>query len=115
MYPTVAPGDELGIKIGITFTASDGQKWDLLYGHLSAVVGKDRVVKKGDLIGKTGCTGNADDGACSTANVCGGYSNHVHIAVKESKPGGSYCDPAAFFSWTLDYEQDARNVPCNQA
>jgi len=109
------PSSDLGIRIGINFTAADGSKWDLLYGHLSSLVGASRRVKKGEVIGKTGCTGNAEDGTCATANTCGGYSSHLHLAIKEPISNGVYCDPLAFFGWTLDYQGDLRDVDCKNA
>ena len=115
LYSDPAPGDDLGIKVGITFTGSDSKKYDVLYGHLSAVVGVSRSVRKGDLIGYTGCTGNADDNACAVPNRCNGYSSHVHIAVRESVSGAAYLDPSALFGWQLDYTRDTRDVPCNEA
>ncbi|MCV2354003.1 M23 family metallopeptidase [Paucibacter sp. B2R-40] len=115
LYPDPAPGDDLGIKVGITFTGSDNRKYDVLYGHLSAVVGVSRQVRKGDLIGYTGCTGNADDNACTVPNRCNGYSSHLHIAVRESVSGAAYLDPSTLFGWALDYEHDTRDVPCGQA
>jgi hypothetical protein len=113
LYPVAAPGDELGIKAGLTFTGSDGKKYDVLYGHLSAVNGVSRSVRKGEVLGRTGCTGNAEDGTCGTANSCGGHSSHLHVAVRE--PGGPYLDPVAMFNWTIGYAQDRRDVPCGQA
>lgn len=115
LYPDPAPGDDLGIKVGITFKGSDNKKYDVLYGHLSSVVGVSRSVKKGDLIGYSGCTGNADDNACAVPNRCNGYSSHLHIAARESVSGAAYVDPSALFGWQLDYAQDTRDVPCDQA
>lgn len=115
LYPNPAPGDELGVKVGLTITGSDGTKYDVLYGHLSALNGVSRSVKKGDILGQTGCTGNANDGACSTANACGGYSSHLHVAVRESRSGAPYLDPASTFDWTLAHAEDKRDVPCSQA
>lgn len=115
LYPT--PGnDDLGIRAGLSFTGSDGVKYDLLYGHLSEVEGESRSVKKGDLIGRTGCTGNAEDGTCASGeNVCKGHSSHVHIAVRERKSGAPYLDPLVLFGWTVAYIDDDRDVPCKDA
>lgn len=115
LYPDPTLGNDLGIRVGITFKGSDGKKYDVLYGHLKSVEGISRQVVKGELIGRTGCTGNADDGTCATANACNGYSSHVHIAVRESISGASYIDPVALFGWTIDYENDNRDVPCQDA
>jgi murein DD-endopeptidase MepM/ murein hydrolase activator NlpD len=116
LYPDPRPGDDLGSKLGITFTGSDGVKYDVLYGHLSALTGASRPVKKGDILGKTGCSGNAEDGTCATAvNTCGGNSSHLHVAVRRSASGAQYIDPLALFNWNLGYAQDARDVPCSEA
>lgn len=115
LYPKPVPGDELGIKVGITIRASDNKKYDVLYGHLSGVEGESRSVKKGDVIGYTGCTGNAEDGTCEAPNSCKGHSSHLHIAVRESTAGAPYLDPGELFRWRLGYADDLRDVPCNQA
>lgn len=115
LYPNPTLGDELGIKVGLTITGSDGKKYDVLYGHLSALEGTSRSVKIGDVIGYTGCTGNAEDGTCVSPNVCNGYSSHLHIAVRESTSGAAYLDPAALFGWRCFYSDDLRDVPCSQA
>lgn len=115
LYPVAAPGDELGIKAGLTFTGSDGKKYDVLYGHLSAVNGVSRSVRKGEVLGRTGCTGNAEDGTCGTPNTCNGHSSHLHVAVRESAAGSTYLDPAWLFGWRLGYASDARDVACDQA
>lgn len=115
LYPNPTPGDDLGIKIGMTITGSDGTKYDVLYGHLSSLNGVTRAVRKGDILGKTGCSGNAEDGTCSIANRCGGFSSHLHVAVRESKSGAQYVDPVLLFNWRLGYANDNRDVPCDQA
>lgn len=115
LYPNPAPGDELGIKVGLTITGSDGKKYDVLYGHLSALEGTSRSVKIGDVIGYTGCTGNAEDGTCTSPNVCNGHSSHLHIAVRESISGSVYINPEALFGWQSFYSNDLRDVPCSQA
>lgn len=112
VYPNPTPGDDLGIKVGITFTGSDNKKYDVLYGHLSEIVGTSRSVKKGDVIGKSGCTGNAEDGACATQNSCGGFSSHLHIAVRESYSKAPYLDPMKLFDWKLEYSDDQRDELC---
>jgi len=111
-YPTAS--DDLGIKVGMTITGSDGVKYDVIYGHLSSLSGVTRSVRKGELLGKTGCTGNAEDGTCATTNTCGGYSSHLHVAVRLTV-GGTYVDPVALFNWTMGYNNDNRDVPCSQA
>ncbi|WP_374474681.1 M23 family metallopeptidase [Zoogloea sp.] len=115
LYPTPTPGDELGIKAGVTIRGSDNKKYDVLYGHLSSLEGVSRAVRKGDVIGYSGCTGNADDGACTKPNRCNGHSSHLHVAVRESAAGSAYLDPAWLFGWQLGYASDARDVACDQA
>ncbi|EFK95999.1 hypothetical protein LDC_1983 [sediment metagenome] len=115
LYPNPAPGDELGVKVGLTITGSDKKKYDVLYGHLSGVQGSSRAVKKGEVIGYTGCTGNAEDGTCAKPNRCNGHSSHLHIAVRESIAGAPYIDPGKLFKWQLVYAGDTRDVPCDQA
>ena len=115
LYPTPTPGDELGIKAGVTIRGSDNKKYDVLYGHLSSLEGVSRAVRKGDVLGYSGCTGNADDGACTTPNTCKGHSSHLHVAVRESAAGSAYLDPAWLFGWQLGYASDARDVACDQA
>lgn len=115
LYPTPTPGDELGIKAGVTIRGSDNKKYDVLYGHLSSLEGISRAVRKGDVLGYSGCTGNADDGACTTPNRCNGQSSHLHIAVRESTTGSAYLDPAWLFGWQLGYASDTRDVACDRA
>jgi murein DD-endopeptidase MepM/ murein hydrolase activator NlpD len=115
LYSNPAPGDELGVKVGLTITGSDKKKYDVLYGHLSGVQGSSRAVKKGEVIGYTGCTGNAEDGTCAKPNRCNGHSSHLHIAVRESTAGAPYMDPGKLFNWQLVYADDTRDVPCDQA
>lgn len=115
LYPNPQPGDELGVKVGITIKGSGNKKYDVLYGHLSGVQGVSRAVRRGEVIGYTGCTGNAEDGTCVTPNRCNGHSSHLHIAVRESIAGALYIDPGALFRWQLVYADDPRDVSCDQA
>jgi murein DD-endopeptidase MepM/ murein hydrolase activator NlpD len=104
----------MGNRVWITFS-QDGQQWTLVYGHLSSFDGAPRSVTKGDTIGASGCTGDADyDGTCTGQNRCGMSSSHVHLQLV-SVADGTKVDAAQSFGWNIRYQDDNRVVPCEQA
>lgn len=85
----------------------------LIYGHLQSFSGNDRSVKRGELIGYAGCSGNADYALdCLAPGKCGISSSHVHLMLKNDATGQDL-DAAAALGWTLRYADDLREVPCS--
>jgi hypothetical protein len=79
----------------------------LIYGHLNRFVGTDRRVARGDLIGFSGCSGNADSrGECTTAGNFHINSGHVHLAYRDAaaKP----VEPLAKLGWTLRFAEEEK-------
>jgi murein DD-endopeptidase MepM/ murein hydrolase activator NlpD len=63
----------LGNQVSILHTAGNGQTYSSVYGHLSTVsVTKGQQVKKGDVIGKSGNTGDSD-------------GPHLHFELRKGK------------------------------
>lgn len=104
----------LGSRAWISFPF-EGKMYRFIYGHLLAFNGQERVVSPGELIGYSGCTGNAnDDGLCAGKNKCGLDTGHVHLMlVNDSEE--KFVDPLPALGWKLRYQQDARDVDCSQA
>lgn len=71
-------GNRAELKFGDNFEKT------FSYGHLSRFEGRDgRKVKAGEVIGYSGCSGNADTlGECSKCGVCNINSGHVHLSVR---------------------------------
>jgi murein DD-endopeptidase MepM/ murein hydrolase activator NlpD len=110
---SAADGNAMGNRVWITFN-QDGQQWRLIYGHLSSFDGAPRSVTKGDTIGASGCTGNADyDGTCTGHNRCNMSSSHVHLQLV-SVDDGTKVDAAQAFGWNIRYQDDDRDIPCEQ-
>jgi murein DD-endopeptidase MepM/ murein hydrolase activator NlpD len=86
----------LGLYINIHDAASGT---DYIYGHLQEVSIQDgQTVIAGDIIGKTGSSGNA-----------GGTPPHVHIAIKEN---GLRVDPLPYFATEFDPSTGSATTPC---
>ncbi|MGR5550682.1 M23 family metallopeptidase [Vibrio sp. DNB22_12_1] len=113
MFDDQKPND-LGNRAAIV-TNVNGKELHFRYGHLSRFARGSGEVKKGEIIGYAGCTGNADTkGECSEDGPCGITSCHVHLTVaingsftKENTP-----DPIPILGWKLDYEND-KSLKCN--
>lgn len=104
----------LGNRAMIWFTF-EGKQYRFIYGHLSAFEGKERDVSPGELIGYSGCTGNANhDGLCTGKNKCGLDTGHVHLILANDSEE-KFVDPLPALGWKLRYQQDARDVDCSQA
>ena len=72
---------KIGRRAWLRFS-HQGVRWKLVYGHLSQFVGASRSVNAGEVIGKVGCTGNADRGGlCSLDPAQGLPSSHLHLAL----------------------------------
>lgn len=99
---------KLGLFAVLAFEVS-GRRFSFHYGHLASNIGGPRSVQKGAVIGKVGCSGNADaNGICSaTPQGLGFTSSHVHFALVPPPAGPTApkrSDPLAVLGWTL---QDA--------
>ena len=103
----------LGNRAWLTFVAG-GVKYKVIYGHLSRFEGTDRPVRKGEVIGYAGCSGNADYAKdCNMPGKCGVTSAHVHLMLKNDTANIDL-DPITAFGWKLRYYDDERDVPCQQ-
>lgn len=106
-------GNAIGNRAHLVFNDS-GLRWRFIYGHLHSFNGANRSVLKGDVIGLPGCTGNAGGGQpCSVANSCGKFSTHVHFMLVRDQDNMRF-DPTEALSWKLRYQDDKRDVPCNE-
>ncbi|WP_170763688.1 M23 family metallopeptidase [Ruegeria lacuscaerulensis] len=111
----------------------DGYQVQFLYGHLSRFHGPDverhkgaeykaRRVRKGEVIGYAGCTGNANDlGECNPDN--GEWrvsSGHVHLVAQLIRKAPSTVkgqpeetvtpvDPVKLLGWSLKFEGDDKS------
>lgn len=95
----------LAFNVGVT-------RFRLIYGHLSGFSGNNRKVHRGEVIGYSGCSGNADYAHdCLTPGKCGVASNHVHLILKNDSTGKDH-DPTVALGWILRYHDDLREVPC---
>ncbi|WP_027555968.1 M23 family metallopeptidase [Bradyrhizobium sp. Cp5.3] len=106
-------GDAIGNRLWLTFD-DGGERWRLIYGHLSSFVGGPRSVTQGDVIGHSGCSGNADyDGTCSGHNRCNMSSSHVHFQLVRVSDGVKF-NPIEVLRWSVKYQDDDRDVDCEQ-
>jgi murein DD-endopeptidase MepM/ murein hydrolase activator NlpD len=80
-----------------------GAQWRLVYGHLSEFNGASRSVQAGEVIGKVGCSGNADGGGLCSLNPSQGLpSSHLHLSLfLDTAAGVKPYDPAFCFSMNL--------------
>ncbi|MEP2734521.1 hypothetical protein [Tateyamaria sp.] len=76
------------------------------YGHFSRFYGPARDVKKGELIGFAGCSGNADTyGECSTIGGCKVTSCHIHLSAWANTIGKkTILNAADLLRWTVDFK-----------
>ena len=96
-----------------------------IYGHLARFQGGARCVKKGDVIGYAGCSGNADTaGECSTEGNCNITSCHVHLiaaygtkTVSKTVNGKTKkktilndTNPADLLGWTLSFNKGGEAI-----
>jgi hypothetical protein len=104
-------GGEIGNRSWLSFFWA-GERWRFVYGHLSGFSGASRSVQRGEVIGFSGCSGNADyDGRCSSDNRCGQRSSHCHLMLVREKDAAKV-DPIAALGWPLRYADDRRDIPC---
>lgn len=101
MYMQENP-NKIGNRAGLTFKHSDGRSYSYRYGHLARFEGRARRVKKGQIIGYAGCSGNADtEGECSECGTCKVNSGHVHLVVFDDKDLPQ--DPLPFHALKVRY------------
>ena len=104
--------ENIGNRVWLEFKLPDG-KWKFIYGHLDKFEGESRNVKKGEVIGYSGCTGNSGKAGCGVGNKCGLRSDHVHL--KLVAPSGVPKDPQLALKWSLRYFSAAINdVDCSE-
>jgi murein DD-endopeptidase MepM/ murein hydrolase activator NlpD len=106
--------DALGKRVHLRFSRA-GVAYRFILGHLDRFEGGERSVRKGEVIGYAGCTGNgAGNQPCLTPNRCGKYSTHLHLQLMRDVDQ-KLLDPLKALQWELAYKADDRNVPCEQA
>lgn len=94
-----------------------GAKEVFSYGHLSRFEGRSRKeVKRGEIIGYAGCTGNADtEGECSVGGSCNINAGHLHLSVRNEKD--VTVDPLKHVELKLRFgagEALAKTRPCSE-
>lgn len=101
----------------------EGVRHIAVYAHLDASGAfKDpKAVKKGEVIGKVGCTGNAGNGgACWRDATCHGATaieDHLHLELLELDGAGQLQgkkDPVATYGWTVKYADDDSQKVCGK-
>ena len=104
--------EDIGNRVWLEFNLPNG-KWRFIYGHLDKFEGESRNVKKGEVIGYSGCTGNSGKAGCGTKNKCGLLSDHVHL--KLVAPSGVPKDPLLVLKWSLRYfSASVNDVDCSE-
>jgi hypothetical protein len=99
--------DGLGNRVAIHYAQIKGSAF--IYGHLNRVRGRSRNVKIGEIVGYSGCTGNADvQGECSNFGLLNINSGHVHLRHDKPVPGdtkgiGVVVDPLSVLPWKLRF------------
>lgn len=97
-----------------------GSKFIGLYAHLdpSSSFSGVKSVKKGDILGKAGCTGNAGPNVCNRDYHCNGkiaVEDHLHMEIWEIDAQGrriGISDPVGFGSWSVNYAMDSVDGVC---
>lgn len=106
-----AGSSEIGNRAWLAFKRGS-TSYRLIYGHLSGFAGADRSVKRGEVIGYSGCSGNANYALdCLAPGKCGVASSHVHLILKNDTQGTDL-DAASALGWRLRYADDLRELPC---
>ena len=107
-----ANGASIGNRVWL-WVDDGGDVARIVYGHLAGFEGEDRRVQAGEVIGYSGCSGNADyDNICSELNDCGMTAAHVHLVVFNRY--SQALDPVARLGWDLRYYDDDRNILCHE-
>jgi murein DD-endopeptidase MepM/ murein hydrolase activator NlpD len=108
-----ADGDGMGNRTWLTFE-DGGERWRLIYGHLSSFAGGPRTATQGEVIGSSGCSGNADyDGTCTGHNRCNMSSSHVHVQLVRVSDNAKF-NPIEVLRWQVKFQDDDRDVDCDQ-
>lgn len=95
--------DDLGNRIWL-WTGKPWQSQRLIFGHLNRFNGRSRKVKKGEIIGYAGCSGNANsEGECTTAGQFKVNTGHVHLSLRDA--AGKTVDPLPALGWSLRYSE----------
>ena len=106
--------DGLGLYARLAITVN-GNIYTFHYGHLSAQVGAARSVAKGEVIGRSGCSGNADNNQiCSTPVPNKNFSSsHVHFALlpPQSAAAPKRSNPLTVLGWDVVVAPRPSGVP----
>lgn len=104
--------EAIGHRAWLKFKVN-GEEWRFIYGHMDKFEGTPGPVKKGDIIGYSGCSGNASKAGCATKNKCGLMPDHVHLMLMS--PIGKPEDPLKILKWKLRYLNPQPNdVDCSE-
>ncbi|PLX45216.1 MAG: hypothetical protein C0605_01285, partial [Hyphomicrobiales bacterium] len=94
-----------------------------VYAHIdkSSSFSGLRTVKKGDIIGTAGCSGNAgNNDACWRDSLCHGkvaVQDHLHLEILKIDIGGTIdarLDPVSVCGWTVTYHDDSSQDVCGK-
>lgn len=95
-------GGAWGNHIWLNFVRG-GRNYTFVYAHLNQLVGAaPRNVRVGEVICRSGCTGNTV--YCGQFNRCQRKEDHLHLEL--FSPSGRI-DPVAFLGWSLQYADDS--------
>ena len=91
-------------------TYEAGEELEFLYAHLlddtpSLVMGQEKEVAAGTIVGRVGCSGNAR-GMCSPSP-----ESHVHVTLRTIKDR-KQIDPGPLVGWTLRTPEQGTLEPC---
>lgn len=86
----------LGFKVA-------GKPYVLIYGHLNRAEGANRTITSAEIIGRAGCSGNAQGPGCSYDLPNGTRLEHVHVGLFRgtAASSGMECDPAIVLNWSI--------------
>ncbi len=102
----VSTGGDFGTTVMLEFKGKDGESVYFQYSHLSETSMKEgQTVKEGDVVGKTGKTGNAKDMTKDEEHL------HFGVSTTESPQSGmdTYKDPATYM--TIDTPSKPKDEP----
>ncbi len=106
--------DDLGNRAELT-TTSGKEKVIFQHGHFARIHGPPRKVTKGDVIGFSGCSGNANTlGECTTPEECNITSCHVHLSEwMNTISGSNSVNPPKVLGCELDFASVNSETNCS--
>ena len=114
-FRPASDNNAMGNRAHLMFRASGGS-WRFVFGHLDRFEGAARSVRRGDVLGYAGCTGNAAGSQpCLTPNRCGKFSTHLHLQLMRDGVNPPLYDPLAALGWKLRYDDIDGVTNCEDA